>query len=158
MKLNKFKFILYLFILGSCGFKPMLKNINLSELNISEINYKGPSDLIFFTQSNLPIKINQTGTTKKIINISITKSLEDKTKNSSGITTEENMRINIMFEVIEKNKKTILKDQVEDYKVIGVTSNPSLDDDIRKKEQENMMLNLIRKMSFIIQARLTNQQ
>ena len=54
----------------SCGFQPMLKNYDISKLNIKKINYSGKNDLNYLLKNflNLEEKNNNNGI---VINLSI---------------------------------------------------------------------------------------
>ena len=52
--------LIMLLLLTSCGFSPMLKDVNLDDLKISKIEYSGPNDLVYSLRSNLNIPINKT--------------------------------------------------------------------------------------------------
>ena len=45
-KINHISLILLL-LLTSCGFSPMLKDVNLGDLKINKIKYSGPNDLVY---------------------------------------------------------------------------------------------------------------
>ena len=53
-----YTFICLLF-LASCGFSPMLKNVDLNDIKINKIDYSGPSGLTYYLKSNLNMPINK---------------------------------------------------------------------------------------------------
>ena len=45
--------LIALLLLTSCGFSPMLKNVNLGDLKINKIEYSGPNDLVYSLKKQL---------------------------------------------------------------------------------------------------------
>ena len=76
----------------SCGFQPMLKDFDISNLLIKKINYTGKNELNYILQNSLNLneKPNSEGL---IVNLSISESISSTTKDTAGITTEEQITI-----------------------------------------------------------------
>jgi len=136
----------FIFIL-SCGFQPMLKNLNISELNINKVNLLGKNELTYILQSNLNI-ITTTKTPGYLINISINESLIPVTKNSSGIVTEEDLSLTINLNVQNNERENLFTDSFSETKRMIVTNNLSNDDSLKRNERVKLIQNLAQKIKF----------
>ena len=146
--------LIALLLLTSCGFSPMLKNVNLGDLKINKIEYSGPSDLVYSLRSNLNIPINKTAKDAYIINIKIQEGASSVTKDKAGITTREEITIGITFEIIDKKNNILAKESLSDSKTVRVTNNISTDTEIKRIEKENIITNLIQQLTFAIRAKI----
>ena len=89
---KKIFLLLTLVLLAGCGFQPVLKNYDMSKINIQKINYSAKNDLAYQVKNNLNIK--ETNDAKGLtINISISESRSPITKNAAGIVIEEDLLI-----------------------------------------------------------------
>ena len=118
----------------SCGFKPMLKSSNISDLNIEEIKYSGPNEMTYMLKNllNLNEKVGSKGV---FINLSIGEQTFSATKNSSGITTEEDLIITININISDNKKNNLLKDSISEKKRLIVSNNMASDEEIKKIEK-----------------------
>lgn len=147
-------FIICLF-LYSCGFQPMLKNFDISNLNIKQINYSGKKEIEYLIKNYLNIK--ETNNEKGIsVNLSFLEKNEFITKNSSGVTTEENLTIIIDINVIDSMQNILLQDQISASKRLNVSNNLSSDEEARRIERDNLIFNLSQKIKFKLQVALKN--
>lgn len=156
-KVNHISFIIFFFLL-SCGFSPMLKNVNLEDLKISKIKYSGPNDLVYTLRSNLNIPINKTDKESYAINIKIQEGASSVTKNKAGVTTREEITIGIKFEIIDNNNNVVGAESLNDSKTVSVTNNISTDAEIKRIEKENIITNLIQQLTFAIRAKMISVQ
>ena len=152
-KVNHISFIIFFFLL-SCGFSPMLKNVNLEDLKISKIKYSGPNDLVYTLRSNLNIPINKTDKESYAINIKIQEGASSVTKNKAGVTTREEITIGI----IDNNNNVVGAESLNDSKTVSVTNNISTDAEIKRIEKENIITNLIQQLTFAIRAKMISVQ
>ena len=150
-------FIILLFF-TSCGFSSMLKNVDLSDIKINKIDYSGPSGLTYYLKSNLNIPINKALKDAYSLKINIGESSASVTKNTAGITTEEEVTVTINFQIFDNKGKQIGEENLSDGKVISVTNNVSTDDEVKRIEKENIITNLIQKLTFAVRAKIISIQ
>ena len=159
MKMFKqfYLFIILLFF-TSCGFSSMLKNVDLSDIKINKIDYSGPSGLTYYLKSNLNIPINKALKDAYSLKINIGESSASVTKNTAGITTEEEVTVTINFQIFDNKGKQIGEENLSDGKVISVTNNVSTDDEVKRIEKENIITNLIQQLTFAVRAKIISSQ
>ena len=149
--MNKKIFLsLVLVFLTGCGFTPMLKDFDVSKLNVQKITYSGKNDLTYLLKSSL--NINETSSPRgMIVDISITEAISAETKNSSGVTTEENLIITIAIKIVDSKGNALLSDSDSSNRRLSVTNNLSSDEETRRIERNNLMHNLSQKIKFRLQ-------
>ncbi|RZO93276.1 MAG: hypothetical protein EVA56_00585 [alpha proteobacterium HIMB114] len=159
MKMFKqfYLFIILLFF-TSCGFSSMLKNVDLSDIKINKIDYSGPSGLTYYLKSNLNIPINKALKDAYSLKINIGESSASVTKNTAGITTEEEVTVTINFQIFDNKGRQIGGENLSDGRVISVTNNVSTDDEVKRIEKENIITNLIQKLTFAVRAKIISIQ
>ena len=159
MKMFKqfYLFIILLFF-TSCGFSSMLKNVDLSDIEINKIDYSGPSGLTYYLKSNLNIPINKALKDAYSLKINIGESSASVTKNTAGITTEEEVTVTINFQIFDNKGRQIGGENLSDGRVISVTNNVSTDDEVKRIEKENIITNLIQKLAFAVRAKIISIQ
>jgi len=159
MKMFKqfYLFIILLFF-TSCGFSSMLKNVDLSDIEINKIDYSGPSGLTYYLKSNLNIPINKALKDAYSLKINIGESSASVTKNTAGITTEEEVTVTINFQIFDNKGRQIGGENLSDGRVISVTNNVSTDDEVKRIEKENIITNLIQKLTFAVRAKIISIQ
>lgn len=147
---KKITFIIICLFFNSCGFQPMLKDYDISNIIISESNYSGKNDLTYQLKNNLNFneKKESRGFT---INFNISENLSSVKKNTSGITTEEDLTINIEFKIMDYKKNNILIDNISETIRLNISNNMSGDDEKRKIAKINIIKNLAQKIKFQIQ-------
>ena len=150
-------FIILLFF-TSCGFSSMLKNVDLSDIEINKIDYSGPSGLTYYLKSNLNIPINKALKDAYSLKINIGESSAFVTKNTAGITTEEEVTVTINFQIFDNKGRQIGGENLSDGRVISVTNNVSTDDEVKRIEKENIITNLIQKLTFAVKAKIISIQ
>ena len=148
---KKLTFIIICLFFYSCGFQPMLKNYDISKLNIKKINYSGKNDLNYLLKNflNLEEKNNNKGI---VINLSIAESISSATKNTSGISTEEDLTIIITINIQNEQNNDLLTDTISETKRLSITNNMSTDEQTRNIEKNNLIRNLSQKIKFRIQT------
>ena len=146
--------LIMLLLLTSCGFSPMLKDVNLGDLKIKKIEYSGPSNLVYSLRSNLNIPINKVAKDAYNINIQIQEGTLSVTKDKAGVTTREEITIGISFKIIDSNNNVVGSESLNGSKTVRVTNDISTDAEIKRIEKENIITNLIQQLTFAIRAKI----
>ena len=138
--------IVFTLLLG-CGFTPMLKDFDLSNLNIQKINYSGKNELTYLVRTyiNLQEEKNSKGLN---IDISTSENTSVFSRNTSGITTEENLTITINLKITDSQNNILYNDQFSDSKRITITNALSSDQERKKIERNNLIRSLSQKIKF----------
>ena len=158
MKMFKqFYLFVTLLFFTSCGFSPMLKNIDLNDIKINKIIYTGPNELTFYLKSNFGLPVNKEDKNAYTLKINLTENNSSITKDAAGKTTEEQIKIIINFQILEKNKK-VGDGNVSDARTISITNNVSTDSETKRIERENIISNLIQKLRFSIRATISSSK
>ena len=155
---KQFYIFITLLFLTSCGFSPMLKNVDLSDIKINKIDYLGPSGLTYYLKSNLNMPINKALKDAYSLKINIGESSASVTKNTAGITTEEEVTVTIDFQIFDNKGKQIGEENLSDRRVVSVTNNVSTDDEVKRIEKENIITNLIQQLTFAVRAKIISSQ
>lgn len=153
--IKKITLIILGLFLYSCGFTPMLKNFDLSKINVEEIKYSGPNSMTYLLKNYLDIN-EKKGSQGLIINLSISENTSSATKNTAGITTEQDLVITINIDIKDKNNINLLNDSISESKRLTVSSNMGNDEEIKKIERDSIIRNLAQKTKFQIQL-IANQ-
>lgn len=156
--MKKTFYIFFVLLLTSCGFSPILKNVDLSSVQINKIDFEGPSGLTYYLKSNLNIPVEQNLKNAYSLKLNINESSSSVTKDTAGITTEERVSVTINFQIFDKENKLIGSESLSDSRVISVTNNVSTDDEVKRIEKENIITNLIQQLTFAIRAQIISSQ
>ena len=156
--MKKTFYIFFVLLFTSCGFSPILKNVDLSSVKINKIDFEGPSGLTYYLKSNLNIPVEQNLKSAYSLKLNINESSSSVTKDTAGITTEERVSVTINFQIFDKENKLIGSESLSDSRVISVTNNVSTDDEVKRIENENIITNLIQQLTFAIQAQIISSQ
>ena len=151
-------YIFFILLLTSCGFSPILKNVDLSSVKINKIDFEGPSGLTYYLKNNLNIPVEQNLKNAYSLKLNINESSSSVTKDTAGITTEERVSVTINFQIFDKENKLIGSESLSDSRVISVTNNVSTDDEVKRIEKENIITNLIQQLTFAIRAQIISSQ
>jgi len=143
-------------LLSACGFTPMLKDFDTSNLNIQEVNYTGNNNLIYLAKNYLNLK-EKKATKGLVVNFAISESSTSTAQNTSGIITEEQITLNIAINVLSNKKINLLTDSVSASRKLPISNNLSSDQEIRRIERDNLMQNLTQKIKFKLQL-ISKQQ
>jgi LPS-assembly lipoprotein len=143
-------------LLSACGFTPMLKDFDSSNLNIQKVNYAGNNNLIYLAKNylNLKEKKEQEGL---IVSFAISESSTTTAQNISGIAIEEQITLNITINVLNDKNVNLLTDSVSASRKLPVSNNLSSDQETRRIEKNNLMQNLTQKIKFKLQL-ISRQQ
>lgn len=156
--MKKTFYIFFVLLFTSCGFSPILKNVDLSSVKINKIDFEGPSGLTYYLKSNLNIPVEQNLKNAYSLKLNINESSSSVTKDTAGITTEERVSVTINFQIFDKENKLIGSESLSDSRVISVTNNVSTDDEVKRIENENIITSLIQQLTFAIQAQIISSQ
>ncbi len=156
--MKKTFYIFFVLLFTSCGFSPILKNVDLSSVKINKIDFEGPSGLTYYLKNNLNIPVEQNLKNAYSLKLNINESSSSVTKDTAGITTEERVSVTINFQIFDKENKLIGSESLSDSRVISVTNNVSTDDEVKRIEKENIITNLIQQLTFAIQAQIISSQ
>ena len=137
---------LFIFIV-SCGFQPMLKNIELNSIIVKKINYIGKNELTYLLASNLNLeeKFNSNG---YILNLKISENTISAIKNSAGITTHEDYTILVSINVKDNLLKDLINDSLSETKRLVITNNLGTDETTKMNERSKIIFNLSQKLKF----------
>ena len=155
---KQFYIFITLLFLTSCGFSPMLKNDDLSDIKINKIDYSGPNGLTYYLKSTLNMPINKALKDAYSLKINVGESADSVTKNTAGITTEEEITVTINFQIFDNKGKQIGGESLSDGRVVSVTNNVSTDDEVKRIEKENIITNLIQQLTFAVRAKIISSQ
>ena len=155
---KQFYIFITLLFLTSCGFSPMLKNVDLNDIKINKIDCSGPSGLTYYLKSNLNMPINKALKDAYSLKINVGESADSVTKNTAGITTEEEITVTINFQIFDSKGKQIGGESLSDGRVVSVTNNVSTDDEVKRIEKENIITNLIQQLTFAVRAKIISSQ
>ena len=145
--MNKKIFLfLTLVLLAGCGFTPMLKDFDVSRLNIQAIKYSGNNELIYLIKTYL--NINENNNQGLIVQISISETSSSSMKNSSGVTTEENFMVNANINVSNNKQENLLSDTVSASKRVAISNNLNADEETKKIQRNNLTRDLAQKIKF----------
>lgn len=156
--MKKTFYIFFVLLFTSCGFSPILKNVDLSSVKINKIDFEGPSGLTYYLKNNLNIPVEQNLKNAYSLKLNINESSSSVTKDTAGITTEDRVSVTINFQIFDKENKLIGSESLSDSRVISVTNNVSTDDEVKRIEKENIITNLIQQLTFAIQAQIISSQ
>ena len=143
-------------LLSACGFTPMLKDFDSSNLNIQEVNYTGNNNLIYLAKNYLNLQ-EKKGTKGLVVNFAISESSISTAQNTSGTITEEQITLNMTINVLSNKKVNLLTDSVSASRKLPISNNLSSDQETRRIERNNLMQNLTQKIKFKLQL-ISKQQ
>lgn len=144
---KKFGIIVFLFLLFGCGFTPILKNIDNTEIKVKELRISGnvTDDTNFLLKNYL--SFNEKNVDGLDVLIILTETFSSIEKDSAGISIKDNFIINVQM-TIKKDDKILTKDNFSQNKEINITSNPEIDEQNKNNERMNILKNLTRKIKF----------
>ena len=147
---KKISFLIVYIFLQSCGFQPMLKDFDITNLNIQKINFTGKNDLNYSIRNYLNITEN-TASKGLIVNLESSEMTSTTIKNTSGITIEEDISIKIEMTIRDGQNNKLLTDTFTTSKRLVVTNNASSDEETKRIEKDKILKNLAQKIKFKLQ-------
>ena len=144
---KKLGVIVFLFLLFGCGFAPVLKNIDNTEIKVKKLRISGnvTDDTSFLLKNYL--SFNEKNVDGLDILIVLTETFSSIEKDSAGISIKDNFIINVQM-IIKKDDKILTKDNFSESKEITITSNPEIDEQNKNNERKNILRNISRKIKF----------
>ena len=141
-------FLTSLFILLiSCGFKPMLKGFDSSKITIKNVNYIGKNELTYLLNTSLGLT-EQKNSNGLIIKLTISEDLISLSKNTSGVTTEEDLIITVNLDIKNSELTNLSSDTIIEKKRLVVTNNLGTDDTTKNIERNKLIQNISQKIKF----------
>ena len=98
-------FILFYFLLFSCGYQPLYNTNNVEKIEIKEINFNGNIDLGKKIFSKLPFTINERNQDLNKLIIESTKEVLETSKNSKGQTISYRTVLNVKLKMLNNENK-----------------------------------------------------
>lgn len=98
-------FILFYFLLFSCGYQPLYNANNVEKIEIKEINFNGNIDLGKKIFSKLPFTINERNQDLNKLIIESTKEVLETSKNSKGQTISYRTVLNVKLIMLNSENK-----------------------------------------------------
>jgi len=157
-RLKKLFIILSLIGLAGCGFSPMLKNVDMDNINITNIQYSGNDEMIYLLKNNINLEKSKRLKEGYTIKINIIKNVSSATKNTSGVTTQEQITVIVNLSILNSKGIEINYDQIEDSRVIDVTNVITTDSETSRTAIDNLITNISRKLIFSIKANILQDQ
>ena len=158
MKRLKKLFIILSLSLAGCGFSPMLKNVDMGNINITNIQYSGNDEMIYLLKNNINLEKSKRLKEGYTIKINIIKNVSSATKNTSGVTTQEQITVIVNLSILNSKGIEINYDQIEDSRVIDVTNVITTDSETSRTAIDNLIANISRKLIFSIKANILQDQ
>ena len=157
-RLKKLFIILSLIGLAGCGFSPMLKNVDMDNINITNIQYSGNDEMIYLLKNNINLEKNKRLKEGYTVKINIIKNVSSATKNTSGVTTQEQITVIVNLSILNSKGIEINYDQIKDSRVIDVTNVITTDSETSRNAINNLITNISRKLIFSIKANILQDQ
>lgn len=157
-RLKKLFIILSLIGLAGCGFSPMLKNVDMDNINITNIQYSGNDEMIYLLKNNINLEKNKRLKEGYTVKINIIKNVSSATKNTSGVTTQEQITVIVNLSILNSKGIEINYDQIKDSRVIDVTNVITTDSETSRTAINNLITNISRKLIFSIKANILQDQ
>ncbi|MBL6758915.1 MAG: hypothetical protein ISQ17_04100 [Pelagibacteraceae bacterium] len=157
-RLKKLFIILSLIGLAGCGFSPMLKNVDMDNINITNIQYSGNDEMIYLLKNNVNLEKSKRLKEGYTVKINIIKNVLSATKNSSGVTTQEQITVIVNLSILNSKGIEINYDQIKDSRVIDVTNVITTDSETSRTATNNLITNISRKLIFSIKTNILQDQ
>ena len=145
------KILIYaIFILiVSCGFQPMLKEMDNTNIKIKKIDFIGENEINYQIKNTLGL-VEEPNSNGLLITLSTKENTTVVNKNNSGVTTEEKLTISVNLTITDNDKNNLLTEQISESARFQLSSN-SVDDE---SEKNNILGNLINIVSQKIKFKL----
>ena len=113
-----------LILLLGCGFKPLYKEYDTSNLTFKKISYSGNNELVYLLKNNLNLK-EQKDYNGYSASLTIKENFSSADKNSQGITTNENLTISVILNVKDSLYEDIIYENFVESTRLFITNNLS---------------------------------
>ena len=131
----------------SCGFQPILKEIDNVDIKIQKINFIGKTELIYEIKNKLGL-LENTNSNGLILTLKIEENRFAINKNSSGVATEEQLRVSIDLTVSDNNNKNLLTEKISESARFQLSDNLVNDDAEKNSILNNLIEILAQKIKF----------
>ena len=131
---------IFIFIV-SCGFQPMLKEIDNTNIQIKKIDFIGKNEINYQIKNILGLleKPNSNGL---LITISTEENTTVVNKNNSRVPTEEKLTISTKLIITDNEKNDLLTERISESARFQLSNN-AVDDEAEKNNILNNLINII---------------
>ncbi len=137
-------FILFFFIITSCGFQPLYKvNEGVNEIKIKEIKHVGDEILSKKISDNLPFTVNKNDEILNQIIIEAKKSKVEASKNSKGQVTSYKAILVVKFKILDNNGNFIDEKLFQDEFYYDTNENKFKLKEYENKIEKNLINNIV---------------
>ena len=137
-------FILFLFILTSCGYQPLYKvNKEINNLKIQDINFIGDKKISKKIYSNLPFILIKNDNTLNKISIESNKSTIEASKNSKGQVTSYKTTLKVNFQILNSSDSVINQKYSQKEFSYSTDENKFKLREYQNKIEENLINNVV---------------
>ena len=136
-----------LILLLGCGFKPLYKEYDTSNLTFKKISYSGNNELVYLLKNNLNLK-EQKDYNGYSASLTIKENFSSADKNSQGITTNENLTISVILNVKDSLSEDIIYENFEESTRLFITNNLSEYDTKKNIIKNELIKALAQKIIF----------
>jgi len=143
---KKFIVMLYIFF-TSCGFQPILKGINTDTITIKKINYSGDNKLTYLLQSNLGF-VEKQNSSGYIVDLNIAERTESITKDTFGITKEEEITVDLFYIIKNHNQDILNQEKISEKAKVILTESISADETYKQNEKIRLIEMISQKLKI----------
>ena len=128
-------------LIVSCGFQPMLKEMDNTNIKIKKIDFIGENEINYQIKNTLGL-VEEPKSNGLLITISTKENTTVVNKNNSGVTTEEKLTISVNLTITDNDKNNLLTEQISESARFQLSSN-SIDDESEKNNILNELINIV---------------
>ena len=136
-----------LILLLGCGFKPLYKEYDTTNLTFKKISYSGNNELVYLLKNNLNLK-EQKDYNGYSASLTIKENFSSADKNSQGITTNENLTISVILNLKDSLSEDIIYETFEESTRLFITNNLSEYDTKKNIIKNELIKALAQKIIF----------
>ena len=136
-----------LILLLGCGFKPLYKEYDTTNLTFKKISYSGNNELVYLLKNNLNLK-EQKDYNGYSASLTIKENFSSADKNSQGITTNENLTISVILNIKDSLSEDIIYESFEESTRLFITNNLSEYDTKKNIIKNELIKALAQKIIF----------
>jgi len=136
-----------LILLLGCGFKPLYKEYDTTNLTFKKISYSGNNELVYLLKNNLNLK-EQKDYNGYSASLTIKENFSSADKNSQGITTNENLTISVILNIKDSLSEDIIYESFEESTRLFITNNLSEYDSKKNIIKNELIKALAQKIIF----------
>ena len=114
--------------------------------------------MIYLLKNNINLEKNKRLKEGYTVKINIIKDVSSATKNTSGVTTQEQITVIVNLSILNSKGIEINYDQIKDSRVIDVTNVITTDSETSRTTINNLITNISRKLIFSIKANILQDQ